>query len=308
MKKFTLIFLFIVCKVGLAQSFVLKGKDTVNLVDDQGKRQGKWVLTGKLLNLPEYAPDATVEEGKYMNSLKVGIWKHYFPNGNLQNKLTFENNRPNGFAIMYHENGKISEEGNWKNNRWVGPYKLYHENGNVQQAFNFNESGKREGKQQYYDEDGKVMIEGDWKEGREDGVITEYWPDGSLKAKKTFNGGNLDTDPAKTQMFEQKNTSVVAKKDAPMATPKEAAVSVKADEKIEGGSTALVNKPPVDLKTITGSGITIYNKNRQKSKSGDFVNGKLINGKVYIYTDNGILTRVALFEAGVYKGDSPLED
>jgi len=308
MKKFTLIFLFIVCKIGLAQSFVLKGKDTVNLVDDQGKRQGKWILTGKLLNLPEYGPDVTVEEGKYMNSLKVGIWKHYFPNGNLQNKLTFENNRPNGYAIMYHENGKISEEGNWKNNRWVGPYKLYYDNGQVQQAFNFNESGKREGKQQYLDENGKVMIEGDWKEGREDGVITEYWPDGSLKAKKTFNGGNLDTDPAKTQMFEQKNTSIVAKKDAPPPPPKDANISVKADEKIEGGSTALVNKPPVDLSTITGKGITIYNKNRQKSKSGDFEHGKLINGKVYIYTDNGILTRVALFEGGVYKGDSPLED
>jgi antitoxin component YwqK of YwqJK toxin-antitoxin module len=305
MKKFTLIFLFIVCKIGLAQSFVLKGKDTVNILDVNGKRQGKWVISGKLANLPEYSPDATVEEGKYMNSLKVGIWKHYFPNGNLQNKLTFENNRPNGYAIMYHDNGKISEEGNWKNNRWVGQYKLYYETGAVQQQFTFNETGKREGKQTYLYPDGKVMIEGDWKGGREDGVVTEYYPDGKLKAKKTFNGGSLDTDPTKTVLYEPTNASLAVIKDPPPPAPKDAPpTQVKPDEKIEGG---LDTKQPVNLSLITGKA-TIYNKNRQKSKSGDFVNGKLINGKVYMYTENGILTRVLLYENGAYKADSPLED
>jgi antitoxin component YwqK of YwqJK toxin-antitoxin module len=304
MKKFTLIILFVVCKVGLAQSFSVKGKDTINVLDANGKRQGKWVINGKFANLPEYAPEAIVEEGKYLNSLKVDIWKHYFPNGNLQNKLTYENNRPNGYAIMYHENGKISEEGNWKNNRWVGNYKLYYENGQVQQEFTFNETGKREGKQIYRYDDGRVMIEGAWKEGKEDGVIMEYYPDGSPKAKKTFNGGNLDTDPTKTVMYDQKNPTVTKTEAAP-PPPKDATTTVAKGEQIEGG--AVKDKAPVDLATITGKA-TIYNKNRQKSKSGDFVNGKLINGKVYIYSENGILTRIALFESGVYKGDSPLEE
>jgi antitoxin component YwqK of YwqJK toxin-antitoxin module len=305
MKKFTLIFLFIVCKVGLAQSFSLapNGKDTINVLDANGKRQGKWQINGKLANLPEYG-EKLVEEGKYLNSLKIGIWKHYFPNGNIQNKLTYENNRPNGYAIMYHDNGKISEEGNWKNNRWVGNYKLFYENGQVQQEFTFNETGKREGPQKYYYEDGTKMIEGDWKEGREDGVVKEYYPNGDIKAEKSFNGGNLDTDPNKTKTYEPKKPLPAMKDAPPPPAPKDVHTTVSADEKIEGGNAAKAN--PVNLATITGPA-TIYNKNRQISKSGQFVNGKLMTGKVYIYSDNNILNRIALYENGVYKGDSPIE-
>jgi antitoxin component YwqK of YwqJK toxin-antitoxin module len=306
MKRFTLILLFVVCRIGVAQSFSVNGKDTFNVVDANGKRQGPWVITGKLANLPEYGAESKVEEGKYLNSLKVGIWKHYFPNGNMQNKLTYENNRPNGYAIMYHDNGKISEEGNWKNNRWVGDYKLYYDNGNVQQQFKFNESGKREGKQQYYYEDGTKMIEGDWKEGKEDGVVTEYYPNGQKKAEKFFNGGTIDTDPTKTKTYDMTGPAVAVKKDTPPPAPN-ISTGVSKDEKIQGGTEKAVSAAPVDLEHINGPA-TIYNKNRQKSKSGTFKNGKLIDGKVYIYSDNGILQRIVLFEGGVYKGDSPLED
>jgi antitoxin component YwqK of YwqJK toxin-antitoxin module len=303
MKKFTLIFLFIVCKIGLAQSLVLNGKDTINLLDANGKRQGKWVITGKLANLPEFEPEAKVEEGKYLNSLKMGIWKHYFPNGNLQNKLTYENNRPNGYAIMYHENGKIAEEGNWKNNRWVGNYKLYYENGQVQQSFTFNETGKREGKQEYYYENGEKMIEGDWKEGKEDGVIKEYYENGDLKAEKSFNGGSLDTDPAKTKTYAPKKP-IAEKKEVAAPSAPAVATTVTKTEQIEGGKASA--STPTDLAKITGQA-TIYNKNRQISKAGVFANGKLISGKVYIYNENGILNRIAVYENSQYKGDAPIE-
>ncbi|MFI5150383.1 MAG: toxin-antitoxin system YwqK family antitoxin [Bacteroidia bacterium] len=306
MKRFTLILLFVVCRIGLAQSFSVNGKDTFNVVDANGKRQGAWVITGKLANIPEYSADAKVEEGKYLNSLKVGIWKHYFPNGNLQNKLTYENNRPNGYAIMYHENGKISEEGNWKYNKWVGDYKLYYDNGNIQQQFKFDDGGKRTGKQQYFYEDGKKMIEGDWNGGKEEGVVTEYYPNGQKKAEKFFNGGSLDTDPAKTKTYEMTGPAVVQPKEAPPVAPN-ISTTVDKNEKIQGGTDAAVAKAPVDLEHINGVA-TIYNKNRQKSKSGKFVNGKLIDGKVYIYSENGILQRIALFEGGIYKGDSPIEE
>ncbi|HXC05196.1 MAG TPA: hypothetical protein VNZ86_10625 [Bacteroidia bacterium] len=304
MKRFTLILLFVVCRIGLAQSFSVNGKDTFNVVDANGKRQGAWVITGKLANIPEYGADAKVEEGKYLNSLKVGIWKHYFPNGNLQNKLTYENNRPNGYAIMYHENGKISEEGNWKYNKWVGDYKLYYDNGNIQQQFKFNESGKREGKQQYFYEDGTKMIEGDWKEGKEDGTVTEYYPNGQKKAEKFFNGGNIDTDPAKTKTYEMTGPAVVEKKAPPPPSPN---ISTAVDKNEKILETKEAKAAPVDLEHINGQA-TIFNKNRQKSKSGIFKNGKLVDGKVYIYNESGILQRIALFEGGIYKGDSPMED
>jgi antitoxin component YwqK of YwqJK toxin-antitoxin module len=302
MKRYTLIFLFVVCKIGIAQSFYMNGKDTMNLIDANGKKQGKWIILGEMAHIDGYDAKAKVEEGKYLNSLKVGIWKHYFPNGNIQNKLTYENNRPNGYAIMYHENGKISEEGNWKNNRWVGNYKLYYDNGQVQQSFTFNESGKREGKQEYYYESGAKMIEGDWKEGKESGVVKEYYEDGGLKAEKSYNDGNIDTDPTKTKIYPP--TKPQPKHvDAPPANAPKVDLTVGSKEKVEGGTKAA----PINPATITGTA-TLYNKNRQISKSGTFVSGRLITGKVYIYNDNGILTRIALYENSVYKGDAPIED
>ena len=294
MKKITLI-LFISCKVSLAQSYELYNKDTINAIDLEGKKQGHWIIFNKTKQLPEYKDDQKVEEGKYLDNKKEGIWKEFFPNNNLKNKLTFENNRPNGYAIMYHENGKISEEGLWKNNRWVGSYKLYYDNGQVAQEFKFNTSGKREGPQKYYYENGELMIEGDWKEGKEGGIIKEYYENGDLKAEKNFNDGNID--PATTKTYEPKTPikEEVVEIAKVVESPK---VVVKVDE-----------KPNMPNMVFNGEGYwKLYNKNKQVSKDGVFKKGRLMDGKVYFYTDNGILTRVAIYKDGIYQGDGLLEE
>jgi len=276
-------------------SFELLGKDTINKVDAEGRRQGKWIVSNKIKNLPDYKEDQKVEEGIYSDNKKTGIWKEYYPSGGLKNKITFENNRPNGYAIMYHENGKISEEGLWKNNRWVGDYKLYYENGQVQQEFKFNATGKREGPQKYYYENGQTMIEGNWNGGKEAGVITEYYPDGEKRAEKNFNDGNIDV--ATTKTYEPK-------KPMPKEEPE------KPKDPVESGPVIVPQhdeKPNINV--FNGEGQwTLYNKNKQISKEGIFAKGRLIEGKVYHYSDNGILNRIAVYKGGAYVGDAPIED
>src|SRR5690606_15859967 len=115
-----------------------------NKIDAEGKKQGKWIFYGKHKSEGCYKAEQKAEEGKYEDNKKIGIWIEYYCNGNMKNKLTFVNGRPDGYAVTYHENGKISEEGIWKNNRWTGNYKLYYDNGQVQHEFTFNASGKRE--------------------------------------------------------------------------------------------------------------------------------------------------------------------
>ena len=89
-------------------------KDTINFIDQLGKKQGKWVLFGK--NKPNtcYAPTQKAEEGAYKENRKTGLWMEYFCNGNTKNKVSFVNGRPDGYAIIFHENGKVEEEGQWK--------------------------------------------------------------------------------------------------------------------------------------------------------------------------------------------------
>ncbi|MBL7883129.1 MAG: toxin-antitoxin system YwqK family antitoxin [Bacteroidia bacterium] len=294
MRKLVLILLFVTCKIAIAQSFVLNGKDTINFTDVQGKRQGKWKIFNSMLNKPCYADDQVVEEGKYVDSKKTGQWKEYYCNKNVKSIITYENNRPNGYAKMYHDNGKIKEEGNWKNNRWVGEYKLYYENGQVQQQFNFNPSGKREGKQTYFHENGQVMIEGDWAEGKESGVLKEYYENGDLKSEKSFDGGNIDV--AKTKTYEPKKP--IAKTEEKLPAVKEAPpIVVQKTEKDNLG------------KPFTGEGyFKLYNSNKQISKDGTFSKNKLIDGKVYHYNADGILTRIAVYRDGKYVGDAVIEE
>lgn len=297
MKKVFLIVLIIASNLTFAQTYEMAGTDTINLTDVAGKKQGKWIVTNKMVHKPCYTDDQKVEEGVFENSKKIAIWTEYYCNNNLKSKITYENNRPNGYAIMYHENGKPKEEGLWKNNRWVGDYKLYYENGQVQQAFKFNTTGKRAGDQKYFYENGQTMIEGSWAEGKEAGILKEYYENGDLKSEKNFADGFLDVASVKT--YEPKKPLVKEIVKEVIVDPiKVAPVEVeKGVEKVNSG------------KPFDGEGKwKLYNKNKQVSKDGIFHNNKLVDGKVYIYNANGILTRIALYKGGKYIGDSVIEE
>ncbi len=296
MKKFlyisTLLFLFSFIK---AQSQELYKGDTINKIDIDGRKQGKWILMGKHKPGTCYAPEAKVEEGKYQDNRKKDSWIEYFCNGNMKNKLTFANGKPDGYAQMFHENGKISEEGNWKNNRWVGNYKLYYENGQVQHEFVFNPNGKREGAQKYYFDNGQIAIEGNFTSGKEAGLIKEYYENGDIKAEKNFADGNVDV--ASIKEFEPKKP-LVPKSDNPLENaPK---LVVKPDEK---PNEASAKKGPM----ILNGPNTLYNKNKQITKDGIFKDNTFMEGKAYFYNENGILTRVAVYKNGIYVGDTQVE-
>ncbi len=298
MKKIYFILIFLVYQIsqGQSQSYEFGGpnnKDTINLIDALGKKQGKWILRGKHKPGSCFAPDQKAEEGKYADNRKIGKWFEYYCNGNMKNQLTFQNGRPDGYAIMYNENGKIAEEGNWKNNRWTGPYKLYYENGQPQHEFNFNASGKREGPVKYFYENGQLAIEGNFVNGKEAGVIKEYHENGDLKAEKTFNDGNVDVASIKEYEPKKPIVKTVEKIEGPK-------VVLKADEKPNG----VTAKGPMIL---NGPNIT-YNKNKQITKDGVFKDNRLMDGKNYIYDENGILQRISVYKNGVYVGDAPIEN
>ena len=219
--RFTLFFaLSIGCiSTQFAQSYevIPNTKDTINFIDELGKKQGKWVLFGKHKPNTCFAPSQKAEEGSYKENRKTGIWMEYFCNGNTKNKVTFINGRPDGYAVIFHENGKVEEEGQWKNNRWVGGYKQYYENGQVQHEFKFNASGKREGVQTYVHPNGEVAIQGNFVNGKEAGTVKEFYENGELKAEKKYDNGNVDVASIKTYDSKEK---IVKKVETPDNAPK----------------------------------------------------------------------------------------
>jgi antitoxin component YwqK of YwqJK toxin-antitoxin module len=280
------------------QSFEVLGQDTINKVDAEGKKQARWIYMGKHRPGTCYKPDQKAEEGKYADNRKTDKWLEYYCNGNVKSKIVFVNGRPDGYAQMFHENGKISEEGTWRNSRWVGNYKLYYDNGEVQHEFVFNQSGRREGQQKYYYENGQLAIEGNFANGKEAGLIKEYYENGDLKAEKNFVDGSID--PAAIKTYEVKKP-IVKKSENPAdnAPP----VKVKEDERPNEGQVKKSKGP-----LILNGQYTLYNKNKQMTKDGLFKDNRFIDGKSYIYDENGILTRIAVYRDGIYVGDAQIEN
>lgn len=298
MKKIVcLVFLVALCFSLEAQTWELYGKDTINKIDAEGKRQGKWIQMGKHKPGTCYQPEQKAEEGKYLDNRKTEKWTEYYCNGNVKNRLTFVNGRPDGFAQIFHENGKISEEGTWKNSRWVGNYKLYYDNGEVQHEFVYSATGKREGLQKYYYENGQLAIEGTFLNGKESGIIKEYYENGDLKAEKNFMDGNVDVASIKEY---QPKKPIPARSDSPADNAP--VVKLASDE--QPNEADKKSKGP----TVLNGQYILYNRNKQITKDGIFKDNRFIEGKAYMYDENGMLTRIAVYRNGIYIGDTQVEN
>jgi antitoxin component YwqK of YwqJK toxin-antitoxin module len=291
-----ILYLFItvfICDIGVAQNVpnyhIIDG-DTINIIDENNLRQGFWKIFGKMKRVKGYEPDQVVEQGKYGNNRKKGLWTKFFRSGKTQSEIEYRNSRPNGAYRTYYENGQIEEEGNWKNNRNTAAFKRYYENGQVSQDFAFNPTGKRDGKQTYFYENGQIMIEAVIAAGKEE-FVKEYYQDGSIKSEKSFIDGKLDT--ANTKIYHSKSPV----KDRDAAELKNEPIEIVKIEETEKSN----------LGGFKGEGQhKMYNSNREISKDGFFKAYVLIDGLHYQYDENGILIKVKRYQAGRYIGDAPL--
>src|ERR1035437_6162787 len=171
MIRWLLLFVISFCNsLIVAQPYELFKGDTVNRINLQGKKEGKWIL----LSTDSLGKEIKVSEGFYVNGKKEGKWIDYFNNGLKKSNVDYKDGKPNGEATMFYENGNIKETGVWRNNRWIGAYKLYYSTGSIKQEFFFKENGKREGKQCYYYPNGKLVLEGTFVNGMAEGKLFKY--------------------------------------------------------------------------------------------------------------------------------------
>jgi len=252
--------------------------NTLNQTDENGLKQGYWII---------YFTDNPAQkksEGKYVDGKKEGVWKTYFPSGQIKQEITYINNSPNGYAKIYYEDGKVSEEGIWKGNKWVGEYKFYHKNGQVAYDWNYNNNGKREGEQKYFYENGNKMIEGTWANGKESGTIKEYDENGKLKVEKTFNDGKLDVNTVKIYENGQQVTNHTEENNAD----------------VQNNNQQQVNhtNPDEKLGMISDGFHKTYTRLKKIDKEGTFKGGRLYSGKDYIYDSDGNLLKINIYNNG----------
>lgn len=255
-----------------AQNFDIYKGDTVNYINKNKHKEGHWIILKK-------GTDKIIQEGKYLQGKKDGLWTAYYSNGQKKSVITYLQGEKKGPAKIYFENENLAEEGTWQIDKWVGKYKTYYRNGKLSFSWNYNEKGTRSGYQQYFYENGKIKIEGEWEDGKEKGIIREYYSSGVLKAEKTFSDGNIDINIIKKEELSENETEII-------------------DNSIKDTNKTILIKPDT-VKFFSGSGYHVfYNKEKKIEKDGIFSNGILINGKHYIYDENGVLIKTAIYKDG----------
>jgi antitoxin component YwqK of YwqJK toxin-antitoxin module len=252
-----------------------------NAKDAEGKRTGYWVITGAISSEKGYAPEAKVEEGNFISNRKDGLWKKYYPNGKIKSEIEYKNGKPSGKFVTYFDNGQIEENGTWKTGKFTGSYEMYYPNGQIRTQKTFNESGQPEGKVVMYHPNGQKEIEFTTVNGVESGEATWYYENGDVKKKQTFNNGT----PTEAKEFEMKNPPY---KDP---APKKEKLGPKMAGTFNGGG---------GLKDCYGK---TYDKNKNILMDGCFIEGRLHNGRHYIYDEFGLLDHIEVYKDGVYVGN-----
>ncbi len=198
MKKIALIFLCLTASFMLAQkpivtSYDMYLGDTVNVIENNSVKQGRWVYLGKDKKGKKYKfykNNQIVEDGYYENNKKVGLWKTYNSAGKIESEMRFVNNEPNGAVKFFSDDGKLAAEGFLKGKDFVGDYFLYDDQGNK-----LKKNSSRRYQYAYLDFRGKVE-----KLGKELGGVkitididnfviyeTESKPDGTFELKLELN-------------------------------------------------------------------------------------------------------------------------
>ena len=92
--------------------------DTLNGVDKQGKKQGKWVQRFEQVR----GEPGFEEEGEYRNDRKEGTWRKYSLQGDLFGLENYRWGFKDGVSQYFNLNGELVKEESW---RAFNPDKLY---------------------------------------------------------------------------------------------------------------------------------------------------------------------------------------
>ncbi len=267
--KIHLVILFIIIS-----NFVTAQNDTINRTDTNGLKQAYWIIFFE-------NTDKILEEGRYKDNLRQGVWKQYLNDGTLSFEITYVDDEPNGLAKTYYPNGQLAEEGFWKDDIWIGNYTTYYQNGNVNYKWHFSEEGLRLGVQEYFYENGKKMISGNWKNGLEAGVIKRYNDKGQVVEEQTFNNGEIN--PELTVVYKMKSGTDTSK-------------VIDQKQYTEHKDTIIQNK---ELEYFKSTGDRkLYDTKRRLWKEGYFEKGRLIKGKVYFYNAEDTLVKTEIYNNG----------
>ena len=102
------------------------------------------------------------------DSLKQGVWREFWPNGDLKSETSYKNSKKDGLEIIWYDVPDCVEQESY--------YK----------------DGKQDGTLIHYSKKCRKDLEENYKKGVKEGLEVEYYSNGYKKAEGTYKKGNLD--------------------------------------------------------------------------------------------------------------------
>lgn len=260
---------------------------TVNAYNKAGKKEGKWIIYGKDKPTEGYPANGKIEEGNYLNGRKEGQWIKYHLDGKTPRLIgNYRDNRPFGSYSKFSEKGTILEKGTFKNSQYSDTLTRYHENGKIAYKGNY-QAGKENGKIKYFYENGKVEYEYTAVAGVVVGKSIRYYETGSIK-----------------EIIEQDSTGSIKNREIKR---EEVIKPILVNPDKSGELAPKITRPIVKNGRFLPNGYNkVYNEDDEIWQDGDFVDGRLFDGKLYVYDRDGILLKVKVFKNGIYHSDGQL--
>ncbi|HFX18195.1 MAG TPA: toxin-antitoxin system YwqK family antitoxin [Flavobacteriales bacterium] len=127
-------------------------------------------------------------EGKIQDNLPVGIWRSYYPSGNLQSVINYDNGEVNGEMFYYYDKpDELMVQTNYDHDLLSGDYFEYWPNGAIKAKLHYKD-GKLNGDAIFYYKTGQVKIEGKYRNGEKKGKWLFYDQKGNVTHKKRYSG------------------------------------------------------------------------------------------------------------------------
>lgn len=264
--------------------------DTINQVDENDLRQGHWIFYGKDRPESGYPADSRIEEGRYIDNRKEGTWIKYYTDGKtVKIKGAYKNNRPNGEFESYYENGTIRRKGCFSRGSTLHDdceEYWYYESGKIKQKRTIDSTVN-------YFESGCLM-------SVTKAMPSEYW--NSIIIQYTADSCNVIKDtiieytsPCKGIIIERSD-----------CTFRNNTVENTQDNELYKFPPAVTKPTSLSALFKPNDYNKVYNEFDELWQEGEFKDGRLLNGKVYLYDSDGILIKVLVYKNGFYHSDGQL--
>lgn len=137
-----------------------------------------------------YGPNGRLQsKGKFNeNQEKTGPWEYYHSNGELKEKSTFVNDKAEGKSLSWFDNGLPSTESEYRDGELNGIHKEYFYNGQPRKTEQYKD-GKREGLVRAYTVYGTLYYTLNFKEDKEDGELLYYYNNGKVQNSTRYVNG-----------------------------------------------------------------------------------------------------------------------